>query len=89
MTIPIEVLDYVLDNKLPLKLLEQPEFLPRNLDDLIFGNGIIIALKGVAIGPNIVFETQAGSPIILRENCTLKGPATITAGTIIEPGVKL
>lgn len=89
MTIPIAVLDYVLENELPLRLLEQPELLLPGVDEGIFGNGQVLLLRGAAIGPKVIFNTRAGQPIVLRENSTLVGPLTVQPGTIVGPGQRL
>ena len=86
MTIPVEVLDYVLKENLPFRSsLEQPEFLLPDYDARIEGDGYIIALKGVAVGPQVYFYTKRGSPIIIRENSTLNGPLDVYPGTVIPP----
>ncbi len=89
MTIPTAALDFVVDNCLPIRLLEQPEFLLPGVEERIFGRGIIIALRSVAIGPKVNFYTEPGKPIILREYSTVTGPLKIAAGTVVEPGARL
>jgi hypothetical protein len=86
MTIPLAVLDYVVKEKLSLELLEQPELLLPNVDAGIFGRGMIIALRGVAIGNRVEFQTSEANPIIIRENCTLEGPLKVSAGTVFPAG---
>lgn len=87
MTIPFEVLDYVIAGNLPIhKTLEQPDFLGLDETYNTKGDGIIIAFKGVVILPGAKFFTKAGSPIILRENSTASDRARIMAGTVVGPG---
>jgi hypothetical protein len=87
MTIPIEVLDHVLKEKLPFeKTLEQPDFIGLDERFNAKGDGIIIALRGAAILPGAQFFTKADSPIILRENSTASDRAKIMAGTVVGPG---
>jgi hypothetical protein len=87
MIIPIEVLEYVLANDLPLReTLGIPDYVHRNHDDFgVRGEGHVIALKGAYISDGVRFETAQGSPIVLREQCLLEGELTIRAGTVIEP----
>lgn len=85
-TIPIEVLKYVLKYRLPWEAtLGQPLLIPGDFQEKISGNGYIIALKGAAIEPGVHFTTRKGAPIILREQCTIKGPQEVKAGTLVPP----
>ena len=87
MTIPIEVLDHVLQGNLPFhRTLEQPSFIGIDGNYDIEGDGIVIALMGAEILPGARFFTKAGSPIILRENSTASDHARIMAGTVVKPG---
>lgn len=87
MTIPVEVLNYVLAGNLRFhKTLEQPAFIGIDGNYDIEGNGIVIALKDVEILPGARFFTKAGSPIILREHSVASDHARIKAGTVVKPG---
>lgn len=87
MTIPVEVLNYVLKGNLPFhRTLEQPDYLGLDEQFNVEGDGIIIALRGSVILSGAQFVTKAGSPIILRENSTASDKARIKAGTVVGPG---
>jgi hypothetical protein len=87
MTIPIQLLEYVLKEELPLGNLEQPDPpIGIDIDWDVSGDGVVLALRGSFIGQGVRFQTATGRPIILRENSTIEGTQLITAGTIVGPG---
>ncbi|MFH1361690.1 MAG: hypothetical protein ABIH69_03450 [bacterium] len=86
MTIPFELLNYVLAQGLPLSLLEQPDSINIDPHSNISGKGIILILKGAEIRQGAFFVTKPGLPIIISQRSTVACHANVPAGTVIPPG---
>jgi len=86
---PIELFNYIESHKLPWSdALEQPEFLPDEIDRHITGEGKVIALRGVVIGDQAYFETTENKWIVLREGVTVDN-VTLKPGTVVAPGKRV
>ncbi|MFH1361186.1 MAG: hypothetical protein ABIH69_00800 [bacterium] len=88
MTIPIELLNYVLTQGLLISLLEQPSSIDINPCNNISGQGIILMLRGAEIEPRASFLTKPKQPIILSQKSTVASGAIVPAGTVVLPGCR-